>query len=229
MPVNIPTLDQPTYFYRQHENDIMKPENPKTTFDQFKRVASVALPVASYLFYSVLGTQNVVFKSLAAGMNGLRASVSLAEVQKGRQTGNASQVASGALKTTLSVGAVVASVFAPTIGLFLSTSNDLTSNLGSLIHANRAGDSKIAAEMGAKIVLSSLYLGTFFVCSSGLWTVLSSAQVLQSLYASADDLQKGNHLEAGGNMFMALLRLPQLAISAYEYQNDWDCKDCDLD
>lgn len=225
--VNVPWISQ-----RQHENAIIEgPKHIRLLIDQCKRMALITLPLLKHSVYPILGANNLLWKALSLRMKGLRGVSSISKLHDGLARGDTTQIASGVLQTTLSAASVVGTIFAPPIGHLISTGQDLTINVESLFTAYGNGDLKKAGETGAKIVLSSLYLGTFFSCSVGLRAMLSSAQVLSSLYFLADELQKGNNLVSGAHLLMALWRLPQLAISSIIYEHNWnfDRDDCDLD
>ena len=217
---------EPWFFYRQHDLDIKKPEEPKTVADQCRRIALATMPILSYTFYYV-SEKNPIWQALNLGMNGARALSSLAKLQEGIDKENSNQIAWGAFQTAFSSAAFIGMLIARPVGLLIATSQDITLNVGSLLKAYEQEDFKRVGEMGAKIVTSSLYLGNLFVCSSGLWLAISSAQILMSLYSSADELQKGNYLECGAHLLMSLWRLPQLAVSVFLYDESLDpCDDC---
>ena len=219
-------LIEPWFFYRQHELDIKKPEEPKTLADQCRRIALTTMPILSYTFYHV-SERNPIWQALSLGMNGSRCISSLSKLREGLDKEDTNKIAWGAFQTAFSAAALIGMLIARPLGLLIATSQDITLNVGSLLKAHEKEDSKRAGEMGAKIVISSLYLGTFFTCSTGLWLAVSSAQILMSLYSSADELQKGNYLECSSHLLMSLWRLPQLAISVYIYDEELEpCEDC---
>jgi hypothetical protein len=217
---------EPWFFYRQHDLDIERSDKPQSLTDQCRRIGLVTLPILSYTFYHI-SERNPLWQALSFAMNGSRGLSFLSKLQE-ESTEKSQQIIWNTFQAAFSATTLVGMLIARPIGLLLSTCQDLTLNVGSLLKAHEKEDSKRMGELSAKIVISSLYLGTFFTCSAGLWLAVSSAQVCLSLYSSADELQKGNNLESGAHLLMALWRLPQLAISAYYYEDDDfdECEEC---
>lgn len=204
---------EPSFFHRQFDNDINKPKKAETAFDQCKRVALVALPFISLC--KPLG------KSLSLATDGLRSLSSLATVIEGCQKGDARQIASGFLNTTASAASIAGTIFAHPVGMLITTGHDIALNASQVIHALSEQDYKKAAEMGAHLTGSILYLGMFFTGAIELSLMASSIQILIGLYRSADDLQKGNYLEAGGHMMMSAIRTHQLRPQINALQFKW--------
>ncbi len=200
-PMQVYLLD-PTLYNRQFEHDIQRPEKPETLQGQGKRVALVALP-----FFNLCSslTQPIAFVA-----SGLRVYSSLSTLIEGYKSGNSWQMASGMVNTAISVASLAASIFAPAYNLLITTGHDLALNASNLIHALNKQDLKEAGVAFAEIVANAFYIGLFFTASLQLSVLATSVQVLIGLYRSADDFQKGNYLEAGGNMLMSAIRTHQL-------------------
>ncbi len=195
-------LNTPPFYHRQYENDIAKPEEPKTLLDQCKRVGLVALPFISLC--KPLG------KPISLIADGLRSLSSLSSLVQGVQAGDSGQIASGVIHTAVSVASIAGTIFAHPLGMLITTGHDILLNASHLVQALTEKDYKKAAEMGAQMIASSLYLAMFFSGSLPLSILASSAQILLGVYRSADDFKKGNYLEAGGHLLMSAIRTNQL-------------------
>lgn len=207
-------LQEPPFYYRQYENDVTKPEKPKTPFDQCKRVALVALPF--------IGLCKPFAKPLSLAMDGLRGISSLSSLVTGSQKGDSGQIASATINTAISAAAIAGTIFASPLGMLITTGHDLVLNSTHLVHALSKKDYKKAGEMGAQMVASSLYMGMFFTASLELSILASSAQILIGLYRSKDDFDKGNYLEAGGHALMAAIRTHQISPQIKAIQFKWE-------
>src|SRR5579883_2230555 len=91
-------LKVPSFYHRQYDNDIPKTDEPKTAFDQCKRVGSVALPF--------IGLCKSFAMPLSLVSDGMRSISSLSKLVAAYQAGDNSQIASGVLNSAVSVASI---------------------------------------------------------------------------------------------------------------------------
>src|SRR5579883_2607275 len=113
-------LKEPSFYHRQYNHDIQKPDAPKTGIDQCKRVAAVALPF--------IGLCKSIAQPLSLAMDGMRGLSSFSSIISSYQAGDNRQIARGFLNTAASAASIAGSIFAHPVGMLITTGHDLALN-----------------------------------------------------------------------------------------------------
>lgn len=192
----------PTFYYRQHEHDIKKPEVSKTVFDQCKRVSLVALPF--------IGLYQPFSRPLSIVSDGLRSITYLSFLAEGTLSGEKTQILSGALNTAISVASIAGTLFAHPLGMLISTGQDIAIESIAFACHMYTGEYTQAAENTANILNNVLYLSLFVSGGLELSIAALAVQTMLGLYYAKAELQKGHYIEGSGHLLMAMIRGHQM-------------------
>lgn len=171
--------------------------------DNCKRVAVTSLP-----FFSLYKPFSMPI-ALASG--GLRASSCATKLVVDMSQHNSKELPQDVLQTTIAVLSLAGTVFAHPIGMLVSTSYDLLEEVQRLTQHLQQGHYQQAMESCANIVNNSLYLALFLHGGLEISIASLALQISLGLYHSQSEFKKGNFIEAGGHLLMAMIRGSQLA------------------
>ncbi|NGX37589.1 MAG: hypothetical protein K1000chlam2_00745 [Chlamydiae bacterium] len=188
----------PSYYYRQYENDL--PENPESHsyVETGKRVVHLALP-----FLSLHQPFGRAISLTMGSVRMLTESVSILTADTmGTRTFQVMQLGLASL-------ALAGTLYHFTLGLFLTSLADLTTNLIHLLKDLTRGQYKEAFDELLQGLTSTLYLA--IMVTGSLEIVLASilVQALVSFYQARDEWAKGRMPEAIAKSLMGMIRLHQ--------------------
>ncbi len=183
----------PTYYHRQYENDL-----PKNDTSMAKRAALIALPFLS--LYQPAG------KLISTTMGSIRVlSNSVGAVCAEDMTRCATQVAQVGLATL----ALAGTLYNFTLGLYLTTGVDLTTNLATILQTLYQSEYKQAGEELLQALSSGLYLAIMMTGSLEVIAASLLMQALVSFYQAKEEWSNGRMPEAFAKSLMGAIRLYQ--------------------
>lgn len=197
-------LIKPDYVHREHENDIVKKDDP-CPFNEGRRAVLVALP-----FISLYKPAGFV---LTVGMGGSRALVNASRFYTAIQAGSAEEKREMFFQTLISVAGLIGTIFAHPLGMAVATGHDIATASTNLAKHIQAGENREAIESAMDIINNALYLSIFIGGGIQLTIASLAMQVSIELYKCHKAfLKEGHldHLEAAGHLAMALIRVNQL-------------------
>ncbi len=183
----------PTYYHRQYENDL-----PKNDTSVAKRAALIALPFLS--LYQPAG------KLISTTMGSIRVlSNSVGAVCAEDMTRCATQVAQVGLATL----ALAGTLYNFTLGLYLTTGVDLTTNLATILQTLYQSEYKQAGEELLQALSSGLYLAIMMTGSLEVIAASLLMQALVSFYQAKEEWSNDRMPEAFAKSLMGAIRLYQ--------------------
>ncbi len=188
----------PPYYHREYEQDLPQKEKPTTKSDQAKRALQLVLPFLS--LYRPLGY------AISTSMGGARVLSNSVGVYSAETM---SDQAKEIMQLGLASLALTGTLYHFSLGLYLTTAVDLSTNLARLLESlyhhqyNKAGDEIL------QTLTSGLYLA--IMMTGSLEVVLTSLlmQALVSFYQAREEWSKGKMPEAMAKSLMGMIRLYQ--------------------
>ncbi len=205
----------PPYDHREYANDTGN--LGKEYSSMYGRVFFVALPFIS--LYKPLSLP------VSLGMGGLRAITSTGQLLESIQADGYKKISFDVLQATIAVIALASTIFAHPMGMIITTSQDIIFELKDLVCFLQEKNLEKAVISLTKITNNAFYLA--LICRGGLeLAVVSFAmQAITLVISSREEFQKGNRLEACGNLLMAAVRVRQGYSQFKLLQRRWEIEE----
>jgi hypothetical protein len=192
----------PIYFHREYQNDIVSKTSQISWLEHGKRAALVALPFVS--LYRPIGSH------LALGVGAIRTVTCFSQLADAIQQGKNREIPSQLIQSSIAAISLAGTFFAHPIGMVVTTVQDLALDAIHLKAHLDKGEYQKAFELCLNILNNSLYLA--MLSRGGLELTIASLamQILIGIYQAQAELKQGYYLEGWGHIFMAMLRGNQL-------------------
>lgn len=193
-------IHAPEYYHREYANDVRN--QPPEQSNLCQRVALVALPF--------LSLHKSLSFPISLAMGSLRSFTCITQLMTVIKSGKSSEIPYHLLQTAISITALTGTIFAHPLGMLITTTHDLITEITHLLHQLEKGDSEKAFQSCANILNNALYLAMFL--NGGLEIAIASLamQIILGLNQSKGEFDKGNYLEALGHVLMAGVRGNQM-------------------
>jgi hypothetical protein len=120
-------------------------------------------------------------------------------------------------------------MLASPVGGIITTAQDLSLEVVSLLEHLQNDDCQKASESCAKIFNNALYLGSILTCSTGVTIASLALQIMLGLYNSQKEFERGNDLEGTAYFLMSMVRCGQLADQVHKIDADEEAEELDME
>jgi hypothetical protein len=188
---------------------------------EVKRVALVALPFFS--LYKPLKMPIILAKGV------FRVYSNITDLVGSVSKGGGKDISYHLLHTTLAAAALGANMLGSPVGGVITTAQDLSLEVVSLLEHLQNDDCQKASESCAKIFNNALYLSAILTCSTGVTIASFALRIMLDLYNSQKEFEKGNDLEGTAYFLMSMVRCGQLADQVHQIEVSEEAEEFDIE
>lgn len=203
----------PPFYHREYSNDL----NHEEPSNIYKRTALAALPIIS------------LFKPLnlplALGMGATRLYTSFNQLFSDIQSGNCKKISFDTLQTGIAIIALASTIFSHSIGILVTTSQDIIFELSTLIQFLQNGNWEASLISMAKITNNIFYLALVYYGGLELSIASLAMQAITLIISSREEFKKGHILEMCANLFLAAIRINQGYAQFKLLKRQWEIED----
>lgn len=201
---------EPNYYQRDYAQDLFLSDDCSDWVTQTQRIAIATLPFFS--LYKPLTTP------LSLGLGSLRVVSYFSHSIHSFINGSLKAGFWNLYQTIFAVIALASTILSSTLGMVITTLNDLMSSIVDTIKHVLNGDYEAALDISMQIISSILYLTIIFTGSLEITLISLIIQALISAVKAKEDFISGNYLEGVLGIFLSAIRCWQAGITGSQIQ-----------